>query len=135
VNLSPGRLALGAAGLALGVFGVLALRDATLSTHEPVPRNAVTEVTLRAQTSGGESNQSLPEMVEALLGACRLEVASDVMGPIEPLDQGFFRATLAPALDETNRRQFRGCIEDWTIDHLKVDQVSMGNKGTGVAEP
>jgi hypothetical protein len=32
---------------------------------------------------------------------------------------------LAPALDETNQRQFRGCVEDWIIDHLKVDVVEL----------
>jgi hypothetical protein len=34
---------------------------------------------------------------------------------------GTFRAVLAPALDETNERQFRGCLEDWTMDQLLVD--------------
>jgi hypothetical protein len=24
-------------------------------------------------------------------------------------------------MDETNRRQFRGCLEDWTVDHLRLD--------------
>ena len=26
--------------------------------------------------------------------------------------------------DQTDRRQFRGCLEDWTIDQLVVDVVS-----------
>ena len=35
-KLTPARVALGAIGLGVGVVAVLALREATLSTHEPV---------------------------------------------------------------------------------------------------
>jgi hypothetical protein len=28
---------------------------------------------------------------------------------------------LVPALDDSNQRQFRGCLEDWVIDHVKLD--------------
>jgi hypothetical protein len=27
-------------------------------------------------------------------------------------------------MDQTNRRQFRGCLEDWTLDQLLVDVVA-----------
>jgi hypothetical protein len=30
-----------------------------------------------------------------------------------------------PGLDETNRRQFRGCVEDFMIDHLQIDVIDM----------
>ncbi|HEY8058449.1 MAG TPA: hypothetical protein VID94_06845, partial [Acidimicrobiales bacterium] len=35
-----------------------------------------------------------------------------------------YRAVLQPAMDQTNRRQFRGCLEDWTLDQLLVDEVT-----------
>ena len=60
-------------------------------------------------------------MVEAQLLTCRLEVTSDLAGPIEPLGDGRFRAVLVPAMDQTNRRQFRGCVEDFVTDHLQID--------------
>jgi hypothetical protein len=28
-------------------------------------------------------------------------------------------------MDETNRRQFRGCLEDWLIDHVRLDVVTL----------
>jgi hypothetical protein len=56
-------------------------------------------------------------------------VASDVVGEIEDQGGGRFRATLSPALDETNRRQFRGCIEDWVIDHVRMDVVRLAVLG------
>jgi hypothetical protein len=123
-KLRPGRLALGAVGLAIGVVAVLALREATLSTHQPVTGRGM-ELIVSAKTKGGEKSQRLPEMVEAQLLTCRLEVNSDLEGPIERLGDDRFRAVLVPALDQTNRRQFRGCVEDWIVDHLLVDVVEL----------
>jgi hypothetical protein len=123
-RLSPGRLLLGIVGLAIGVAAVLALREATLSTHEPVDGEGV-ELVVSARTAGGEQRQTLPEMVEAQLLTCRLEVTSDLVGPIEPLGDGRFRAQLTPAMDETNRRQFRGCVEDFVIDHVQIDVIEL----------
>lgn len=123
-KIKPLQLLLGAVGLAIGVVGVLALREATLSTHEPVTARSV-EVVVSAHTAGGEAHQTLQEMVEAQLLTCRLEVTSDLEGPIEDLGDGRFRAVLVPALDETNRRQFRGCVEDFIIDHVQMDVVAL----------
>ncbi len=127
-KLTPLRLLLGVVGVAIGIVGILALREATLSTHESVAA-ARTELVMSADTKGGERNQTLPEMVEAQLKTCRLEVASDVDGPIESLGDGHFSAVLVPALDETNRRQFRGCMEDWVIDHVRINVTEMANAG------
>jgi hypothetical protein len=80
-----------------------------------------------ASTKGGEPNQTLSEMVEAQLLACRLEVESDLARPIERVGDGRYRAALVPALDESNRRQFRGCVEDWIIDHVQVEVVELTN--------
>jgi hypothetical protein len=125
-KLSLPKLALGALGLAIGVVGVLALREATLSTHEPVSHRA-TELVVSARTRGGESGQDLAEMVQAQLLTCRLEVSSDFEGEIEPepMEGDRFRAVLVPALDETNRRQFRGCVEDFMTDHLQINVVEL----------
>jgi hypothetical protein len=125
LKLSPGRVLLGAVGLAIGVVAVLALREATLSTHEPVTDASRMELVVHARIRNAEQGQTLPEMVEAQLQTCRLEVTSDLVGPVEPLGDGRFRAVLAPAMDETNRRQFKGCVEDWTIDQVLLGVVSL----------
>ena len=93
-----------------------------MSTHEAVTARQV-ELVVSAKTAGGEAGQTLAEMVEAQLLTCRLEVTSDQPGPIEPLGDGRFRAVLVPALDQTNRRQFRGCVEDFVTDHLQIDVI------------
>jgi hypothetical protein len=69
-------------------------------------------------------------MVEAQLAACRLEVSSDIVGEIEPLGDGrHFHAVLAPSMDETDRRQFRGCLEDWRIDSFQLDVTRLAELG------
>ena len=79
------------------------------------------ELIVSATPAGGERSQTLAEMVEAQLLTCRLEVHSDITGSIESLGDGRFRAVLEPALDQTDRRQFRGCVEDFVVDHLQID--------------
>jgi hypothetical protein len=115
-----GKIALGLVGLVVGVVGVLALREATLSTHEPVDARE-TRLVLSGETKGGEEHQTLSEMVEAQVLTCRLEVESDLARPIERLGDGRYRAVLVPALDDSNQRQFRGCLEDWVIDGVQLD--------------
>lgn len=126
-KLSPVKILLGAVGLAIGIFGVLALREATLSTHEEDISGSGTELLISARTKGGEEHQTLDEMVEAQLLTCRLEVESDLDGDIESLGDGHYRAVLVPTLDETNERQFRGCVEDWVIDHVWIDVLELNH--------
>lgn len=121
-----GKILLGVVGLGIGVVAVLLLREATLSTHESVDARQ-TALLLSARTKGGEENQTLSEMVEAQVLTCRLEVESDLAAPIERLGEGRYRAVLEPALDDTNKRQFRGCLEDWIIDHVQVDVEQFAN--------
>ena len=129
MSAAPGRIVLGAVGLAVGVLGVMAVRDATLSTHQPAVPGSEVEVTVSASSEGAEAGQSLPELVEALLLTCRLEVPADLASPIRDDGDGQFRVTLSPALDKTDRRQLRGCIEDWTIDQLLVNVESFEDRG------
>jgi hypothetical protein len=123
-----GQAALAAVGLVIGVVAVLALRNATLSTHERIRHADRTVVVVHASVHGNEHNQTLHESVEALLSACRLEVTSDLEADPLALGDGRFRASLVPALDDTNRRQFRGCVEDWTIDQIRADVVTLESR-------
>ena len=119
------RLLLAGIGVVIGVIAVVALREATLSTHEEVAPDSRIEVVVTARVKGGEAGQTLEEMVEAQLQACRLEVNSDIVGEIESQGDGRFRAVLMPSMDQTNRRQFRGCLEDWLIDQFQLDVIRL----------
>jgi hypothetical protein len=113
------------AAVAVGIIGlvvaVVLLRDATLSTHEPVDPDSRIELIIKVSTRDGEQGQTVEEMAQAQLLACRLEVGSDPVGPLEPLGEGRVRVVLTPSMDSTDQRQFRGCLEDWTIDHVRTD--------------
>jgi hypothetical protein len=113
--------ALGLVGLAAGALGVIALREATMSTHSPVPPDSRVELVVEAASRGGDESQTVQERVDAQVRACRLEVASDLVDRMEPVGDGRYRGVLAPAMDETDRRQFRGCLEDWVIDNVRLD--------------
>ncbi len=107
--------------LAVTVVAVVMLRDATLSTHQDVDPDSRIELVLRVRTNSVEAGQTLDEMAEAQLLTCRLEVSSDPVSPLEDLGDGRFRVELVPSMDETDRRQFRGCLEDFMIDHVQTD--------------
>ena len=72
---TAGRVALAVVGLVIGIVAVLALREATLSTHQPVPHDSRIELVVTAHSKGGAASQTLAEMVEAQLLTCRLEVS------------------------------------------------------------
>ena len=126
-RLKPIPILLGVVGLGVGLVGVFALREATLSTHDTAPGRDM-ELIVSAKTKDPERSQTLAEMVEAQLLTCRLEVNSDLAGPIQPLGDGRFRAILEPAMDDTDRRQFRGCVEDWIIDHVQVNVIEFESR-------
>ena len=124
------RFVLAAVGIAVGVLAVVALREATLSTHQPIARDSQIEVVVAGHLKRGSGGHTLEEMVEAQLVACRLVVSSDLVGEIEPERQGrYFRAVLTPSMDQTNRRQFRGCLEDWLIDDFQMDVIRLAEIG------
>jgi len=119
------RLAAAAAAVTFGAIAVIALRDATLSTHQSVDPHSRIEVVIHVRSHGREHAQTVAEMGSALVLACRLEVNSDPIGSIEDLGGGRFRSVLQPSMDRTDRRQFRGCLEDWKIDQFQLDVIRL----------
>lgn len=130
-------VALGLVGVVIGIGLVLSLREATLSTHQYVEPDSRSVVDLHARSRNREGSQSLDEMVEAVLLLCRLEVNSDLVeSEVHDVgsgsdaddyerDEGQYRAVFQPGLDQTNRRQLRGCLEDWTADQVLIDVVAI----------
>ena len=123
-----GIFVLALVGVTIGMVSVIALREATLSTHdEVIAPDSQIEVVMKADIKGEEEHQTIDELVTAQVTYCRLEVESDLVGPIERRDDGKFVAVLSPAMDQSNRRQFRGCLEDWALDHLRLDVTSLAD--------
>lgn len=122
------KVVLAIVGLAIGVSGVLAMREATLSTHQHVEPDSEAVVLLQAETKGAEPGQTRSEAVEALLLTCRLEVGMSNLVAGADLGDGRYRAVFRPGMDQTNQRQLRGCLEDWAVDHLRVDVLSITHR-------
>ncbi len=118
-------------GLAIGVAGVLALREATLSTHEPWSPVARSSSSCRASTKGGETGQTLAEMVEAQLLTCRLEVSSDLVGT----DRAARRRPLPAVLDRRWTRRTAGSSEAASRTGSSTTSRSTSSNSPRSAEP
>lgn len=121
-----GPFALLVAVVVIGV-GVVALRGATQSTHYPQNPHSTLRVVVEASSNRAEPSHDLDEMTEAHLWMCRLEIGSDLVGEVERVagDGNRYAAVLQPSLDSTDRKQFEGCLEDWSLDHHLMHVVSM----------
>ena len=106
--------------------GVLWLRELTETRHVPTPPDSRTLVELEARANLERMVPSMLDLVTAASTTCRIEIGARPLGP-SPMteDDGLFRTVLAPALDETEQTRYEGCLEDWRIDHLKLDVVTM----------
>ena len=113
------------AAVAGGVFfGGASLMDHTLSRHEDVPPDSelVVELTIATRTGVEAGNE---EIAEALVVACQLEVRSNVLpDSIETIDDGRYQFVMRPGLDDSDRRQLIGCLQDFRIDNVLANVVS-----------
>ena len=110
--------------------GVYLLRDATMSTHYPTGPDSRLDVVVRASSNRSEPGVTLIQAAAAQVDACALEVSARREGDLRVLDgdAGRLAVTLQPALDSTDRKQYRGCLEDWSVDHLMVRVESMTDR-------
>lgn len=125
--MKPDRL-LGLLCAVLVIGGaVVVLRRSTQSTHYPQNPDSSLEVVVEARSNREEPSHDLEELTEAHLWVCRLEIGSDIVGEMERVstDPHQFRVVLQPSLDSTDRKQFEGCLEDWSLDHHLMHVVSM----------
>lgn len=116
---------LAAVGVAAGIWF---LRDATMSTHTVRDPDSRMVILLAADLRQPEPGQSLEEYTRAKVLSCRTEVGySDPVGDLRPVGDGTgtFRVVLQPSIDDTDRRQLRGCLEDWNMDHIQIDVREM----------
>jgi hypothetical protein len=115
-------------GLAVGIHAVL---EATQSRHVAMPAGSSLKVVVEPRSNRAERGQALEDVTAAQLASCDLEVAGRIQGPPEVVSEDPFRLAVvfAPALDPTDRKQFRGCVEDWVVDNHLIDVISMDLEG------
>lgn len=112
--------------VALGL-GIHALREATMSRHHAMSPDSRLRVVVEGRSNRSEPAQTTEAALRAHLRFCELEVGSTIQGDLEPVPAvpDRYVAVFAPALDETDRKQFRGCVEDWVVDNHLVDVIAM----------
>lgn len=126
------RRAFGAIGLIAVVVGVIWLRQVTMSRSNPTPPDSRTVVVVEPRTNLSDPAVTLEEIASAVMTSCRLEVNSEPSAHMSTLDgQDRFRLVLEPALNKTERRRYEGCLKDWSIDHLRIEVISIEQIGTG----
>jgi hypothetical protein len=109
---------------AFGV-GLHLLREATQSTHYRTSPDSRLRVVVESHRNGANSTLTLADLTLAHLSLCRLDVSSSIDGGLEEVSPRRFAVVLSPALDSTDRKQFRGCVEDWNVDRNLMSVVSM----------
>ncbi len=106
-------------------LAVITLAEFTMSRDQGVDRGSRMAVTVEARTRG-ETFFTRLEMTRALFLSCRLEVdARLVSDAMTILGTESFRFVIRPALNESDRRQLHGCLEDARIDQLQLDVLEM----------
>lgn len=111
------------AGLILATAALFFIREATITRNLPVDADSTMEIVLRIHTNDERAEHRT--LAEALFSVCQLQVdATRVAGPA-PRGDGTFGFRLRPTLDESDRRQLEGCIEDARIDHVQGDVLSL----------
>lgn len=128
-----GRALMGSVLVVVVLGGVYLLREATMSTHYATGADTRLVVVVEASSNRAEPGTTLDELAEAQVSTCVLEVSTNRDGEVErvPGTDDRFSFTLRPALDSTDRKQYEGCLEDWSVDHLRLRVVSMTDEVVG----
>lgn len=115
----------------LVLVGVYLLREATMSTHYATGPDSRLRVVVESSHNRSERSSTLGELTEAHVSLCGLEVDAEREGEVRPVAgrDDRFAVVLRPALDSSDRKQYKGCLEDWVVDHHQIRVVSMTEVG------
>jgi hypothetical protein len=112
--------------------GVIVMREALETRHEVMPARSHLVVDASASVRGPRENAS--SLARGLVAACTVEAATEAqVVRFTWRGQGRFRFVTRPALDEPDRRQLRGCLEDLRVPRLLVSVDDMTVEGVSAA--
>jgi hypothetical protein len=106
---------------ALGIAGIDRLADATQTRPDHQPPGTATEIVFEVETLGYRQDPALA--ATALWGTCSATVSSRLVGEVQPVGHGRFRAVVAPALGHHGRERVVGCLNDLTLDRVRSSVV------------
>ncbi len=119
------RLLLVMVGLVVAGLAVVQLAELTMSRDTPVDPDSRMAILAEVHTKGHTPYSSL-QMARALFLTCRLEVDTNLISDaFDVVAPGTFKFVVQPALNESDRRQLHGCLEDARVDQLQVDVLDV----------
>jgi hypothetical protein len=108
-------------GVALAIF---AMREHLETRHEEMPEASRLVVDASAEVRGSQARA--PSMARGLVASCVVEAADEAqVVRFTWLGHGRFRFVTRPALDDPDRRQLHGCLEDLRVPRLLVGVETM----------
>jgi hypothetical protein len=117
--------------VALVALGVRWAVDNTLSRHTDDVPGSTMVLTLRGERQSAAEHDEA-ELVEAVVAMCQLEVGGaadpDSLRLVDD-DRDLYEVVFTPALDDSDRRQLKGCVQDLRIDHFRATVVAMEQRG------
>ena len=121
------RLGIAAFVVLLGV-GIFFLRETTMSVHREIPESSHLDVFVTADTY--TVDDPAKRLTRAHVDLCTAEafptsrlLAFEQTPATE--DDPVYRFRVEPGLDEPDRAQLRGCLEDLRVGHLRLDVQGM----------
>ena len=100
------------------------VRSTTMTVHTPMPPHS--RLAVRAEARWRGNPRSAPRLARALTIECVAETKARARIPsFRWHADGEFRFVVAPALDEPDRRQLRGCLSDLRMTSLLVSVHDM----------
>jgi hypothetical protein len=114
-------VAAAAAGLLLmGAIAVLARVTMYVPDARPTTGSTTYELFVELREGGGDR----ATVVQALWLSCRENLADDARAEIHETGAGGISMTVVPRVAHNDDRRFVGCLEDVTLDRVRVDVVS-----------
>ncbi len=113
--------------LAAITASVLVIRELTQARLDPVNSTEVTSIEI--SVSQRQSDQPVRSIADALWVSCRLRVPSSVdLIDLETTGLDTANLVVHPALGETDKRQFVGCLQDATIDRINARVLTVADR-------
>lgn len=112
-----------------GVLAVDELGDLFQYRPDHADPDSESDVVLDVEANGYRF--SLDDGAAQLVAACSSTTSSRVVGDVEhhgEVGAGRYRFTVTPSLGMHNRVKMVGCLEDFTIDHLRADVVAVNHR-------
>jgi hypothetical protein len=119
-----------AAAVLLLVGAITLLADIAMYRPETRPTTGSTTYSLFVELREGRGDRA--SVANALWLSCRDIVGHDASADITPADGGHITMTVRPEVATNDDRRFVGCLEDVTLDRVRVDVVSGLDEPAGV---